>query len=144
LLAALPATHRYADAEAIPIGAFAAERVLLPREPPGAAFNAWLRAVVRTAGFELEWTLETLSAPWDRRMLPVADGQAVSVFVGEWVQEPIPGVAAVPFDPPVTMPIDLASSSTEGAEELVDAAMRLRDAEGWLTNRPGRTAVPRD
>src|SRR5207244_1918224 len=51
LFAALPATHRYAEAEAIPIGAFAAERVLLPREPPGGAFNAWLSAVVRAAGF---------------------------------------------------------------------------------------------
>ena len=79
LLAALPATHRYAGADAIPIGAFAAECVLLPREPAGRAFNAWLRAVVRAAGFELERTLETLSAPWDRRMLPVADGEAVSV-----------------------------------------------------------------
>ena len=53
LLAALPATHPYADADAIPIGAFAAECVLLPREPPGRAFNAWLRAVVRAAGFKL-------------------------------------------------------------------------------------------
>ena len=79
LLAALPATHDYANAGAIPIGAFAAERVLLPREPPGGAFNAWLSAVVRAAGFELERTLKTLSAPWDRRMLPVADGEAVSL-----------------------------------------------------------------
>ena len=59
LLAALPKTHRYADAEAIPIGAFAEELVLLPREPAGRAFNQWLRAVVRGAGYELEQTLET-------------------------------------------------------------------------------------
>jgi DNA-binding transcriptional LysR family regulator len=144
LLAALPATHRYASAEAIPIGVFAAERVLLPREPAGTAFNSWLRAVVRTAGFELDRTLETLSAPWDRRMIPVADGEAVSALVGEWVEEAIPGVTAVPFDPPVSMPIDLASSPTEGAEVLVDAAKRLRDAEGWLTQRPARTELPGD
>jgi DNA-binding transcriptional LysR family regulator len=62
LLAAVPSSHRYAGADAIPIGVFAAERVLLPREPSGSALNAWLRAVVRAAGFELERTLETPSA----------------------------------------------------------------------------------
>jgi DNA-binding transcriptional LysR family regulator len=144
MLAALPATHRYANAEAIPIGAFAAERVLLPREPPGRAFNTWLRAVVRAAGFELERTLETLSAPWDRRMLPVAAGEAVSLFVGEWVQESIAGVAAVPFDPPLILPLDLATPPTNGAELVVDAARRVRDAEGWLTHRPERTELPSD
>ena len=146
LLAALPATHRYAGADAIPIGAFAAECVLLPREPPGRAFNAWLRAVVRAAGFELERTLETMSAPWDRRMLPVADGEVVSVFVGDWTQESIAGVAAVPFDPPLTFPIDLATGQPpiEGAELLLQAALGLRDAEGWLTRRPARTELPGD
>jgi DNA-binding transcriptional LysR family regulator len=139
LLAALPATHRYAGADAIPVGAFAAERVLLPREPVGGAFNAWLRAVFRVAGFEIERTVETMSAPWDRRLLPVADGEAVCVLVGEWIQDPIPGVAAVPFDPPLTVPVDLATpmSSTEHGALLLQAAMRLRDAEGWLTHRPG-------
>jgi DNA-binding transcriptional LysR family regulator len=143
LLAALPATHRYANAEAIPIGAFVAERVLLPREPPGRAFNTWLQAVIRAAGFELGRTRKTLSAPWDRRMLPVADGEAVSVLVGEWVQESIPNVAAVPFDPPLSFPIDLASSPTDG-ELLVTTARRLRDAERWLTHRPPRTELPSD
>ncbi|HEU0248908.1 MAG TPA: LysR family transcriptional regulator [Gaiellaceae bacterium] len=144
LLAALPATHDYARAEAIPIGAFAAECVLLPREPPGGAFNAWLSAVVRAAGFELERTLKTLSAPWDRRMLPVADGEAVSLFVGEWVEDSIAGVAAVPFDPPLTFPIDLASSPTDGGELLASTARRLRDAEGWLTHRPAHSELPSD
>lgn len=146
LLAALPTSHRYASAEAIPIGAFAAERVLLPREPPGRVFNAWLRAVVRAAGFELERTLETLSAPWDRRMPPVAASEAVSVFVAEWAQEPIAGVVGVPFDPPLTFPIDLVSwrSPTNGVESLVEAARRVRDAEGWLTHRPARTELPGD
>jgi hypothetical protein len=45
LLAALPRSHPNAAARAIPVGAFAAECVLLPREPPGQMFNAWLRAV---------------------------------------------------------------------------------------------------
>ena len=109
LLAALPASHDYADRGAIPIGAFAGGRVLLPREPPGRVFNAWLRAVVRAAGFELERTLETLSAPWDRRMLPVAKGEAVSLLVAEWQDESMAGVVAVPFDPPLSFPLDLAS-----------------------------------
>jgi LysR substrate binding domain len=43
LLAALPESHVYADAPAIPLAAFVAERVLLPREPAGQAFNSWFR-----------------------------------------------------------------------------------------------------
>jgi DNA-binding transcriptional LysR family regulator len=144
LLAALPSAHRYAKREAIPVGAFTAERVLLPREPAGRAFNTWLRAVIRAVGFELERTLQTLSAPWDRRMLPVANGDAVSLLVAEWVEESIPGVAAVPFDPPLIFPLDLASSPTDGADMVVDAARRLRDAEGWLTRRPARIELPND
>jgi DNA-binding transcriptional LysR family regulator len=146
LLAALPATHRYAGAEAIPVGVFAAECVLLPREPPGRAFNAWLRAVVRAEGFELERTMETLSAPWDRRMLPIADGEVVSVLVAEWTREAIAGVAAVPFDPPLAFPIDLATGQPpiDGAELLRRVALGLRDAEGWLTRRPARTELPSD
>lgn len=53
--------------------------------------------------------METLSAPWDRRMLPVAEGDAVAVFVPEWVGDAIAGVVAVPFDPPLNFPMDLAS-----------------------------------
>jgi DNA-binding transcriptional LysR family regulator len=144
LLAALPATHAYANAGAVPLAVFAAERVLLPREPLGRAFNTWLSAVVRAAGFELERTVKTLSAPWDRRMLPVVDGKAVSVLVGEWVQESIAGVAAVPFDPPLSFPIDLASSPTGHGEVLAGIARRLRDAEGWLTQRRARIELPGD
>ncbi len=146
LLAALPQTHGYAEAEVIPVGAFAAENVLLPREPAGRAFNQWLRAVVRAVGYELEHTLETLSAPWDRRMLPVADGGAVSVFVAEWTETAIPGVVAVPFDPPLSFPIDLATGQppARGAERLREVALRLRDGEAWLTRRPAHLALPSD
>jgi DNA-binding transcriptional LysR family regulator len=144
LLAALPATHSYAKADAIPVGAFAAELVLLPREPPGRAFNTWLSAVVRAAGFELEHTMKTLSAPWDRRMLPVANGEAVSVVVGEWVEEPIAGVAAIAFDPSLSFPIDLASAPTGAGELVASMARGLRDAEGWLTHRPARIELPSD
>ena len=146
LLAAIPASHAYAKADAIPIGAFVSECVLLPREPPGRAFNAWLRAVIRAAGFELDRTRETLSAPWDRRMLPVAEGETVSLVVGEWVSQPIAGVAAVPFDPPLSFPIDLASSlpATDDGDLLLETAQRVRDAEGWLTHRPARTELPTD
>ena len=140
LLAALPAAHRYANAKAIPLGAFVADRVLLPREPTGRAFNAWLRAVVRAAGYELGRTHETPSAPWDRRMLPVADGDAVSACVGDWAEAASPRVVTVPFDPPLSFPIDLAS----GSELLVETALRLRDSEGWLGSRPARTELPRD
>jgi DNA-binding transcriptional LysR family regulator len=146
LLAALPASHRYAREGAIPIGAFAAERVVLPQEPGGGAFNAWLRSAIRVAGFELERTLETPSAAWDRRLLPVADGEAVAAFVADWEQDPIPGVVGVPFQPELTLPIDLVSSPSpaDQAELLVQTARSLRDAEGWLTRRAARTELPDD
>jgi DNA-binding transcriptional LysR family regulator len=144
LLAALPASHQYADADAIPVGAFAAECVLLPREPAGRAFNDWLRTLIRAAGFELDRTLETLSASWDRRMLPVAEGEAVSVLVVDWAHGPIPGVTTVPFAPPLSMPIDLASAATDDGELLAGTARRLRDVEGWLTDRPARVESPGD
>ena len=142
MLAALPATHEYAGLDAIPMGAFVAERVLLPREPPGRLFNDWLRAVVRSTGFELGDTVETLSAPWDRRMLPVAHGEAVTVIVAEWVLQPIDGVAAVAFDPPLSMPLDLASAKTQEGELVAEAACDLRDSERWLTQRPAQTESP--
>ena len=54
LLAALSLSHEYASAPAIPVGAFVAEVVMVPREPQGQVFNAWFKAVLRTAGFELD------------------------------------------------------------------------------------------
>jgi DNA-binding transcriptional LysR family regulator len=146
LLAALPESHGCARAGAMPIAALAAERVLLPREPPGRIFNDWFRAVLRAAGVELERTLETLSAPWDRRLLPVAEGEAVTVLVAEWADESALGVVAVPFDPPLSLPLDLASRwpPTEETDSLVQAACRVRDAEGWLTRRRARTELPGD
>ena len=147
MLVALCESHEYASVGAIPIGAFAAERVLLSREPQGRVYNAWFRSVIRAAGYELERTLETLAAPWDRRLLPVVNGDAVCVIVAEWAEEASAvGIVAVPFDPPLSFPIDLASAwpATEGADSLVQAACRLRDAEGWLTQRPARTELPDD
>ena len=144
LLAALPESHRFAEEGSIPIDAFAAERVLLPRAPPGRSFNGWLRALLRAHGSELERTMETLSAPWDRRMLPVAEGGAVAVVVPEWADDAIDGVVAVPFEPPLSFPMDLASAwpPTEAVDALVRTAQRVRDAEGWLTRRTPRSELP--
>jgi DNA-binding transcriptional LysR family regulator len=146
LLAALPRSHRFAREGAIPIGEFAAELVLLPREPQGTTFNAWLRTVIGAHGFELKRTMKTLSAPWDRRMLPVASGKAVSVVVAEWVRESTIEFAAVPFDPPLNFPMDLASPwpANEKVQAVVRSALRVRDAEGWLTERTERTELPGD
>ena len=146
LLAALPDSHVYARTAAIPVGAFVGEVVLLPREPPGRLFNAWFRAVLRAAGHELDRTLETLSAPWDRRVLPVANGEAVCPIVGEWAGETAAGVVAVPFDPPLSFPTDFASCwpPTDAIATLVETACRVRDVEGWLTQRPPRTELPDD
>ena len=121
LLAALPAGHPRAGDAALPAAAFAAERVLLPREPVGAPFNAWLRAALRLAGAELGRTVETLSAPWDHRMLPVAEGGAASVLVADWL--PVAGVAALPFEPPLALPLELAVPDPPVADDaLVRAA----------------------
>ena len=146
LLAVLPASHPYAGEGAISIGAFAAERVLLPREPAGQVFNAWLQALILVHGFELERTIKTLSAPWDRRMLPVADGEAVSVATAEWAAGWTTELVGVPFDPPLNFPTDLASRwpPTDTVTALVEAAQRVRDKEGWLTERPSRTEFPDD
>ena len=140
LLAALPATHRFANSEAIAVRDFAAERVLLPREPIGRAFNAWLRAVLLTTGCELDRTLEIAGLPWDRRMLPVAEGEAVAPVVADWADGFGPDVVAVPFDPPISFPIDLASG--DGAEAIVDVSLALRDAEQWLSQRRDRAELP--
>ena len=144
LLAALPESHRFVEEGSIPIAAFAAERVLLPRAPPGRSFTGWLRALLRAHGSELERTMETLSAPWDRRMLPVAEGDAVAVVVPEWADDAIAGVVAVPFEPPLSFPMDLASAwpPTEAVDALVRTAQRVRDAEGWLTRRTPRSELP--
>ena len=145
LLAALPPSHRFAEEREIPVGAFVAECVLLPREPPGQIFIVWLRALFRSQGFEFERTMTSASAPWDRRMLHVASGEAVAVVVADWA-ESMPGVVTVPFDPPLTFPMDLASRwpPTEAVETLLRAAQRLRDAEGWLTVRSARSELPGD
>jgi DNA-binding transcriptional LysR family regulator len=143
LLAALPRSHRYATEPTIPIGEFVAEPVLVPREPAGLMFNAWLRSVMRAHGFDLEQTMAIASAPWDRRLPPVANGEAVAVMVADWTGG---GLVGVPFDPPLNFPTDLVSRwpPTEEVTELVQTALRVRDSEGWLTDRPARTELPAD
>ena len=145
LLVAVSAAHEYAGAAAMPVGAFVAERVLLPTEPPGQMFNAWFTSQIRAAGYELRSTMKTPSAPWDRRMLPIAAGEAVCPFVAEWIAG-AEGVVGVPFDPPLYFSTDLATCwpPTDAVEELIAAACRLRDDEGWLTERPARVELPDD
>ncbi len=146
LVAALTESHRYASEASIPIGEFVTEPVLLPREPPGQMFNTWLRSVIRAQGFEIDQTVAIASAPWDRRLPPVANGEAGAVMVSEWARQPASGLVAVPLDPPLSFPTDLVSRwpPTEDVEALVRTVLRIRDSEGWLTERPARTELPRD
>ena len=146
LCAALARSHRYASEAAIPIGEFVAEPVVLPREPPGQMFNAWLRSMFRAHGFELEQTIAIASAPWDRRLPPVASGEAVAVVVGEWAREQGTDLVGVPFDPPLTFPTDLISRwpASDESEALVQTALGVRDCQGWLTERAARIEPPRD
>ena len=145
LLAALPRWHRYASEPNIPIKEFVSEPVLMPREPYGLMFNAWLHSVIRAHGFEIDQTLHSASAPWDRQLPPVAKGDAVSVMVADWLESG-GGLVAVPFDPPLNFPIDLASRwpPTDEVTYLVCSVLHLRDAEGWLTERRARTDLPQD
>ena len=145
LLAALSESHPCAGEAAISIGAFASECVLLPREPPGQMFNAWLRALFRAHGVDVVRTMTTASAPWDRRMGHVGRGEAVAVVVADWVKS-MPDVVAVAFKPPLSFPMDLASRwpPTEAVEAVIRAAQRVRDTEGWLTQRPARSQLPDD
>jgi hypothetical protein len=53
------------------------------RSPPGQCSTPGCLALIRVHGFELERTIKTLSAPWDRRVLPVATGEAVSIAIAE-------------------------------------------------------------
>ena len=68
------------------------------------------------------------------------------MVVAEWARDPGTGLVAVPFDPPLSFPMDLASRwpATEAVEALVLIAQRVRDADGWLTQRPARTELPYD
>ena len=56
------------------------------------------------------------------------------------------GVAAVPFDPPLSFPMDLASCwpPTAQVDALVEVALHARDEAGWLTQRRARTELPED
>lgn len=144
LLAAVSVSHPFAGAPAMPVSVFVAEHVLLPSEPTGRMFNEWFESVIRAAGYGLGVTRKTLSAPWDRRMLPVAVGEAVCPVVADWTGAA--GVVALPFDPPLVFRTDLATRwpPTDDVDELIAAACRVRDAQGWLTDRPARVETPVD
>ena len=64
------------------------------------------------------------------------------MIVAEWVLQPIDGVAAVAFDPALSVPLDLASAQTQEGQLVAEAACDLRDAERWLTQRRARTESP--
>jgi hypothetical protein len=66
--------------------------------------------------------------------------------VAEWAAEWTTGLVAVPFEPALSFPTDLASRwpPTEHVAALVGAAQRVRGAEGWLTERTARTELPDD
>jgi hypothetical protein len=63
--------------------------------------------------------------------------------VAEWADDPAAAFAAVPFDPPLTVPFDLATPA-RGPLELIEAVLRLRDDEGWLVHRPPYVQVAAD
>jgi hypothetical protein len=146
LLAAIPASHPHSLSPAFPLEEFVAECILLPREPAGRIFTAWLRALIRSHGLELQRTMTTPSAPWDRRQPHIVSGEAVAFVVDEWASDAPPGVAVLPLDPPLSFPIDFASRwpPTNEVSALVDAALAARDRGGWLQQRPARIELPDD
>ena len=80
LLAALPAAHRSPAPPRFRSARSPPSACCSRASRPAASFNAWLRA--RAAGrrrTSSHGRSRRSSAPWDRRMLPVASGEAVSV-----------------------------------------------------------------
>ena len=73
-------------------------------------------------------------------------GGVTTVMVTDWARDADSGLVAVPFDPPLNFPTDLVSRwpASEEVTELVQSALRVRDSEGWLTERPPRTELPED
>ena len=67
-------------------------------------------------------------------------------MVSDWAREPGTELVGVPFDPSLIFPTDLVSRwpATVEVEALVQTALGIRDCEGWLTERPARTELPRD
>ena len=72
LLVALSASHQYAAAPAMPVSAFVAERVLLPPRTARADVQRLVQDRDPRRRVRVGLTMQTMSAPWDRRMLPVA------------------------------------------------------------------------
>ena len=72
------------------------------------------------------------------------EAEAVSILVAEWTREAIAGVVAVPFDPPLSFPIDLATrqSADQHGERIVRRLCASVTREGWLTQRPAHTTLP--
>lgn len=141
LMAALPAAHRLAGGP-VPVDAFAAERVLVPRGATGHMYAEMLTTILATAGAELGPTLANAAAPWDPRLPRVAAGDAVAAVPAGWGDEALADVAVVPFDPPLTMPVDLVSAREPPPplDLLLAVAVAARDAQGWLTTRRAAAA----
>ena len=118
--------------------------VLLPREPAGRAFNRGCALSSRgrlRAGAD---AARRRAPPWDRRMLPVAEGEAVSPVVADWTRETFAGVVAVPFDPPMSFPIDLATRqpADQHAERIVEATLASATARAGCRSGPPAHELP--
>ena len=126
----------------MPVGEFAAERVLLPREPPGQLFNAWLRSA------DSRSRVRARADDGDReRPLGSADGasrerRGGGVFVAEWVGEPMPRRRGGAVRPAAELPDGprVAVAADRGRERSV-AARRLDPRCGKLVDRSVRTEV---
>ena len=112
--------------------------MLLPRAPSGEVFTSLLRSVLAAAGLEMRRTLETPGAAWDTRLRPVASGHTVAALVQDWpVEDPPPGASLMPFDPALTLAMDLvwAPGPSAPLRLLPAAARESRESQGWLTGR---------
>ena len=69
----------------------------------------------------------------------VAEGEAVSAFVADWALEASVDVVAVPFDPPLSFPIDLATGASSVAGAGLLTVGKLATEAGAATGVTGST-----
>ena len=145
LLAALPATHDYANADAIPVGAFAAELVLLPREPPGRRVQRLARCSrqggrlrARAHAEDAQRPVGSTHAAGRGRRGGLRRGRRVGARADRGRRgRAVRSAAELPDRSCVGLRPTAGSSWSS-------AARGLRDAEGWLTHRAARTELPSD
>jgi len=121
------ADHRLAGADAVPLSDLAEPVLLHPREANPGHYDA----IVELIG---DAPVELRDVSFDLAQAPVADGRAVAI-VGESTRVGLAaGLAWVPLEPPVALPVELLARSGDrppAVDRLLAAAEAVADELGW-------------